>query len=108
MMMKNHRFVTWEEHIVCHERGNRVVHYYLKKASGEYVLAVIGTEKSIRHMLYVVSDEFLETCGSNASINACTRWRARREVVHWLGSLLSKRGRSEVSSMFKLYTCEFL
>ncbi|XP_004295325.1 PREDICTED: uncharacterized protein LOC101315321 isoform X2 [Fragaria vesca subsp. vesca] len=108
MMMKNHRFVTWEEHIVCHARGNRVVHYYLKKASGEYVLAVIGTEKSIRHMLYVVSDEFLETCGSNASINACTRWRARREVVHWLGSLLSKRGRSEVSNSPSNETTETL
>ncbi|XP_050369650.1 uncharacterized protein LOC126787793 [Argentina anserina] len=98
MMAKTHRFVSWEERIMCHDRGNRVVYYYMKKASGEHVLAVIGTEKSIRHMLYVVSDEFLDTCGSNGSINARTRWRARREVVLWLDSLLSKRRRSQLSN----------
>ncbi|XP_062013644.1 uncharacterized protein LOC133730016 isoform X1 [Rosa rugosa] len=108
MLAKTQRFVAWEEHILCHERGNRVVHYYLKKASGESVLAVIGTEKSIRHMLYVVSDEFLDTCGSEGFINACTRWRARREVVHWLGSLLSKRRWSEVSNSPSNETTEAL
>jgi uncharacterized membrane protein YeiB len=103
MMAKTHSsFVAWEEHMLCHERGNRVVHYYLKEASGESVLAVIGTERSIRHMLYVVSDDFLHNYGSTGFINACTRWRARREVVNWLGSLVSRPPCSQLSSMFNL------
>lgn len=84
-------FVAWEEHIVCHERGNRVVHYFLKNSAGDMVLAVIGTERSIRHMMYVVSDDFVEAYGSIGSVNACTKWRARREVVEWLISLVSKK-----------------
>ncbi|XP_044496948.1 uncharacterized protein LOC123219208 isoform X2 [Mangifera indica] len=85
-----HGFVAWEEHIMCHERGNRVVHFYLKDTFGDLVLAVIGTERSIRHMMYVVSDEFLNAYGSERFINASTKWRARREVVDWLSSLVAK------------------
>ncbi|KAL6281897.1 hypothetical protein ACE6H2_012826 [Prunus campanulata] len=98
MMTNTHSFVSWEEHTLCQERGNRVVHYYLKEASGEFVLAVIGTERSIRHMMYVVSEEFVETYGSKGFINACTKWRARREVVEWLTSLVSRPSWSEVST----------
>lgn len=90
MSANSHCFVAWEEHIVCHERGHRVVHFYLKDVSGDKVLAVIGTERSIRHMMYVVSDDFLCAYGSERSINACTKWRARREVVDWLTLLVSK------------------
>ncbi|KAK9935869.1 hypothetical protein M0R45_012743 [Rubus argutus] len=101
-------FVAWEEHMLCHERGNRVVHYYLKEASGESVLAVIGTERSIRHMLYVVSDDFLHNYGSTGFINACTRWRARREVVNWLGSLVSRPPCSQLSNSPSNETTEAL
>ncbi|KAM1124076.1 hypothetical protein EV2_005560 [Malus domestica] len=97
MMTNTHSFVSWEEHTLCQERGSRVVHYYLKEASGELVLAVIGTERSIRHMLYVLSDEFVKTYKSKGFINVCTKWRARREVVEWLTSLVSRRCWSEVS-----------
>lgn len=106
MMTNTHSFVSWEEHTLCQERGNRVVHYYLKEASGEFVLAVIGTERSIRHMMYVVSEEFVETYGSKGFINACTKWRARREVVEWLTSLVSRPSWSEVSSTL-CYHIEF-
>ncbi|KAI5583442.1 hypothetical protein BDE02_06G014800 [Populus trichocarpa] len=92
MSVSNDVFVAWEEHIICHERGSRVVHYHLKDTFGGLVLAVIGTERSIRHMTYVVSDEFLEAYGSNESINASTKWRARREVVDWLTSMVSNEG----------------
>ncbi|CAK7323299.1 unnamed protein product [Dovyalis caffra] len=92
MSANNDAFVAWEEHIICHERGSRVVHYHLKDSFGDLVLAVIGTERSIRHMTYVVSDEFLEAYGSNESINASTKWRARREVVDWLTSMVSNEG----------------
>ncbi|KAL5574897.1 hypothetical protein UlMin_016596 [Ulmus minor] len=98
MSLDDHNFVSWEEHILCHERGNRVVHYFLKDASGDLVLAVIGTERSIRHMMYVVSDDFVQAYGSKGSVNACTKWRARREVVEWLTSLVSSQHSAEVKS----------
>ncbi|XP_052201341.1 uncharacterized protein LOC127807495 isoform X2 [Diospyros lotus] len=83
-------FVEWEEHIISPEKGNRVVHYFLKNVSGDSVLAVIGTEKSIRHMIYVVADEYLQAYGSDGFINTNTKWRARREVVDWLTLMVSK------------------
>ncbi|XP_024022152.1 uncharacterized protein LOC21393879 [Morus notabilis] len=94
----DHGFVAWEEHILCHERGNRVVHYFLKDSSEDLVLAVIGTERSIRHMMYVVAEEFVQAYGPLGSVNACTKWRARREVVEWLTSLVSRRCPEELSN----------
>lgn len=102
MAGNDHNFVAWEEHILCHERGRRVVHYFLKGLSGDLVLAVIGTERSIRHMMYVVSDDFLRAFGSEGSVNACTKWRARREVVEWLTSLVSKQNPTMLPSTFSL------
>lgn len=83
-------FVEWKEQFVSQERGNRVVHYFLMNSSGESILAVVGTERSVRHMFYVVADEFLEVCGTVNSIQAGYKWRSRREVVDWLTSMLSE------------------
>lgn len=91
-------FVEWEEQIICQERGNRVTHFYLKDASGYSVLAVVGTERSIRHMMYVVADEFLEAFGSKDTISAF-KWRARREVVDWLTCLVSRNGQQHVNGL---------
>ncbi|KAK7303401.1 hypothetical protein RJT34_14307 [Clitoria ternatea] len=82
-------FVAWEEQVICQERGNRVIHFYLKDVKGNSVLAVVGTERSVRHMMYVVPDHFLQVYGSTQPINAC-KWRARREVVDWLTCLVSR------------------
>ncbi|EPS61451.1 hypothetical protein M569_13343, partial [Genlisea aurea] len=87
-------FVEWKEQFVSKERGNRVVHYFLKDNSGESVLAIVGTERSVRHMFYVVADEFLNSFGARSSITSGFRWRSRREVVNWLTSTLSKQHRS--------------
>lgn len=81
-------FMGWEERIVCAERGNRVVHYYLNDASGNSVLAVVGTERSIRHMMYIATDDFVQLYGSNGLIKGYKKWRARREVVELLASLV--------------------
>ncbi|KAK3218808.1 hypothetical protein Dsin_012778 [Dipteronia sinensis] len=91
MSANNPSFVSWEEHIIRHERGNRVVHFYLKDSFGDLVLAVVGTERSIRHMMYVVSDEFIHAYGYGSSrfTNMSIKWRARREVVDWLTSVVS-------------------
>ncbi|KAL3503606.1 hypothetical protein ACH5RR_038055 [Cinchona calisaya] len=86
-------FVEWKEQFVSKERGNRVVHYFLKDSSGESILAVVGTERSVRHMFYVVSEEFLNAYGAENSVHAGFRWRSRREVVNWLTSMLSKQHR---------------
>uniref|UniRef100_A0A0D6QWS5 BAH domain-containing protein n=2 Tax=Araucaria cunninghamii TaxID=56994 RepID=A0A0D6QWS5_ARACU len=97
---KSKHFVKWEEESVSNDRGHRVVHYYLKDRHGNASLAVVGTEKSLRHMVYEVQDEFLHLIGHNNKSIPCSssssgssssiKWRARREVVDWLTSLLSK------------------
>ncbi|KAK2998555.1 hypothetical protein RJ639_024040, partial [Escallonia herrerae] len=86
----NHRFVAWEEHIISQEKGNRRVHYYLKDLFGDLVLAVVGTERSLRHMVYVFSDDFIKCSGSNRAISASKKWLAKREVVNWLTSFVMK------------------
>ncbi|KAF8409716.1 hypothetical protein HHK36_005795 [Tetracentron sinense] len=91
MSLNCHGFLEWKEEFVLQERGNRVVHYFLKDSVGDSVLAVVGTERSIRHMLYVASEEFLQVYGTRNSVNSCFKWRSKREVVDWLTSLLSKQ-----------------
>ncbi|XP_066391205.1 uncharacterized protein [Miscanthus floridulus] len=89
------QFVRWREEFVSQERGSRVVHYYLEDAAGVSHLAVVGTERSLRHMLYVVSEDFSAAwgCGGGADDGAAPpvfarKWRSRREVVDWLASFL--------------------
>ncbi|GAV68796.1 BAH domain-containing protein/Agenet domain-containing protein [Cephalotus follicularis] len=84
-------FVEWKEEFISQERGNRVVHYFLKESAGESILAVVGTERSVRHMFYVVAEEFVQVYGAENSIHAGFKWRSRREVVDWLTSMLSKQ-----------------
>lgn len=84
-------FVEWKEQFVSQERGHRVVHYYLKDSAGESFLAVVGTERSVRHMCYVIAEDFLEICGMEGSFPPGFKWRSRREVVDWLTSMLSKQ-----------------
>lgn len=98
-------FVEWKEQFVSKERGNRVVHYYFKDVAGESILAVVGTERSVRHMFYVVSEEFLSAHGGENSDYAGYRWRSRREVVNWLTSMLSKQHRLGTYSSMLLIPC---
>nr|XP_043606857.1 uncharacterized protein LOC122578873 [Erigeron canadensis] len=93
-------FLEWKEQFVSKERGKRVVHYFLKDVSGESVLAVVGTERSVRHMFYVVAEEFLKANEAENSVIAGYRWRSRREVVNWLTSMLSKQHRQGEHSKF--------
>ena len=70
MTASGHCFVEWKKQLVSQERGNYVVHYYLKDSAAESILAVAVTKRSIRHMIYVVAEEFLETCGKRVFILA--------------------------------------
>lgn len=121
MMGHGNYFVEWKEQFVSQERGNRVVHYFLKDSAGESILAVVGTERSVRHMFYVVADEFLQAHGKENSVHSGFKWRSRREVVDWLTSMLSKQhspgDHSGLSWFFRSYLlflldiwihCEFL
>lgn len=85
-------FVRWSEEFLSQERGSRVVHYYLEDAEGVSHLAVVGTERSLRHMLYVVSEDFHGPQGSGGADGGqgmfARKWRSRREVVDWLESFL--------------------
>ncbi|PKU75278.1 hypothetical protein MA16_Dca019324 [Dendrobium catenatum] len=81
-------FVEWRESIISQERGSRVVHYFLEDSNGQSHLAVIGTERSLRHMLYVVSEEFHQSYCPDKSAVSSLKWRSRREVVDWLSSFL--------------------
>ncbi|CAM6095076.1 unnamed protein product [Calypogeia fissa] len=93
------RFVDWEERFVSHDRGSRVVHYYLRDRQGQQCLAVIGTERSLRHMVYVVCDDFLPVAGLDKSTTSAFKWRARREVVDWLSAFLIRTRSPEAAAI---------
>nr|GMC51441.1 DUF724 domain-containing protein [Ipomoea batatas] len=83
-------FVAWEEKFIVEEKGSRIIHYYLRDTVGGSLLAVVGKERSRRHITYTISAEFLDyyKCW-NAPI-AGTKWRARCDVVDWLISLVPR------------------
>ncbi|KAH7660589.1 Agenet domain plant type domain-containing protein [Dioscorea alata] len=93
MMLKEkaHDFVEWREEFVSRERGSRVVQYYLEDSSGGSHLAVVGTERSLRHMFYAIAEEFCHEYGADS----CLKWRSKREVVDWLSSFISPRQGSQ-------------
>ncbi|XP_072991346.1 uncharacterized protein [Typha latifolia] len=93
-------FVKWREEFISQERGSRVVHYYLEDSSGASHLAAIGTERSLRHMLYVVSEDFCRDHCSNKLGVSSLKWRSRREVVDWLASFLPTRAFSQNFPIF--------
>ncbi|XP_027768660.1 uncharacterized protein LOC107003636 [Solanum pennellii] len=90
----SHVFSSWEERFVSRGKGRRVVHYYLKDTSGDLILAVVGTERSLKNMLYVVSKDYLDAFGHTSTINSDTKWRTRKRVVEWLTNLISKQHQS--------------
>ncbi|XP_074565530.1 uncharacterized protein LOC141822020 [Curcuma longa] len=96
-------YVVWQEVVVSNDKGRRVVHYYLKGAGGGADLAVVGREKSVRHMSYTVPNQFARSLMSRPHLmnslpssssppqppGLSFKWRSRREVIDWLSSLVS-------------------
>lgn len=106
-------FVRWEEVVISKDKGRRLVHYYLRNAAGGKDLAVVGREKSARHMSYAVRGRFLRSllalrprntlltsslssssstffgCSPSSFSGLSLKWRSRKEVVDWLSSLVS-------------------
>lgn len=93
-------FVSWYEVFVSSDRGRREVHYYLKSGDGASDLAVVGKEKSLRHMSYhyALQNRFLNSLGLFTSL---TKLKSRREVVEWLSSVVS-------GTTASLFLCFFL
>ncbi|KAJ8448234.1 hypothetical protein Cgig2_025158 [Carnegiea gigantea] len=76
------RYVGWQELYVCGDKGMREIHYYLKKKDGGLDLAVVGKEKSLRHITYRL------LLDSSLSSSSFVKLRSRREVIDWLHNFL--------------------
>ncbi|XVF43029.1 hypothetical protein PTKIN_Ptkin02bG0007700 [Pterospermum kingtungense] len=79
-------YVSWEEVNVSGDKGRREVHYYLKRRDGVSDLAVIGKEKSSRHMSYRFAIKNRSLFFSTTSFH---KLKSRKEVVYWLDSVIS-------------------
>ncbi|CAI9096232.1 OLC1v1032323C1 [Oldenlandia corymbosa var. corymbosa] len=82
-------YEKWEEVYVSNDKGNREVHYYLKRRNGGGLdLALIGKEKTLRHMSYRYAfqdkERFLQF-----SVSSLPKLRSRREVIDWLNSIVN-------------------
>lgn len=83
-------YETWDECYVSSDKGKREVHYYLKRKDGTGSdLAVIGKEKTLRHMSYhfAFKERSLLFNFANSS-SFLAKLRSRREVVDWLNSII--------------------
>ncbi|XP_058108003.1 uncharacterized protein LOC131251336 [Magnolia sinica] len=79
-------YAGWDEVLVSNEKGRREVHYYLKRSDGvgSSDLAVLGKERSLRHMTYTVQNSFLPRTTVHS-----LKLRSRREVIDWLSSFVT-------------------
>ncbi|GAU32126.1 hypothetical protein TSUD_218770 [Trifolium subterraneum] len=75
------RYVSYEEVFVSTDKGRREVRYYLKKKNGGSDLALIGKEKSYRHMSYHYAIR-------KSSLAPFFKLKSRREVLDWLNSII--------------------
>lgn len=91
-MSDNQVLRAWEERVVSQEKGSRIVHYIMRDSIGSSLLAVVGRDRCINHMSYVVSDDYLRVFGSTSTVHTGTNWGARRDVVEWLVSVVSRGG----------------
>ncbi|KAH6787753.1 hypothetical protein C2S52_007305 [Perilla frutescens var. hirtella] len=82
----------WEECVISGEKGSRIVHYNLRDSTGNSLLAVVGIERSINHIIYSLSEDYLRAFKSTSTVHAGTRWKARKDVVNFLKSLTSQGG----------------
>ncbi|MCD9644004.1 hypothetical protein HAX54_031961 [Datura stramonium] len=80
-------YVKWQEVCVSVDKGRREVHYYLKRRDGASDLAVVGKEKTLRHMSYhyAIKDFSLLSLSNSSSL---LKLRSRREVIDWLNSIV--------------------
>ncbi|KAG8385857.1 hypothetical protein BUALT_Bualt03G0088800 [Buddleja alternifolia] len=83
---------AWEERVISPQKGNRIVHYLIRDTNANCFLAVVGIERSIRHMTYSVTEDFLRVFGSTSTVHAGTRWKSRKHVTEFLRSVVKGGG----------------
>ncbi|XP_027153150.1 uncharacterized protein LOC113753249 isoform X1 [Coffea eugenioides] len=78
-------YERWEEVYVSSDKGKREVHYFLKRRNGDggLDLAVVGKEKTLRHMSYHYAFNDRE------QRFLLPKLRSRREVIDWLNSVVN-------------------
>ncbi|CAK8537253.1 unnamed protein product [Lathyrus sativus] len=93
------RYVSWEEVVVSMDKGGREVRYFLKKKGGGSDLALIGKEKSPRHMSYHYAIR-------DSSLGPFVKLKSRRHVVDWLDSIVSYSSSGEATMVVGNYSFE--
>ncbi|WVZ12179.1 hypothetical protein V8G54_016709 [Vigna mungo] len=86
-------YVSWDEVPVSSDKGRREVHYLLKRRGGAADLAVVGKEKTLRHMSYRYAIR-------SPSLGPYVKLKSRREVVDWLESVVSDGKEARVLHKF--------
>ncbi|KAJ4960195.1 hypothetical protein NE237_020105 [Protea cynaroides] len=81
-------FVGWEEVFVKNDKGRKEVHYYLKRKNGGSDLAVVGKERSLRHISYYYALRNRSVLLSLAPSSSLLKLRSRKDVVDWLSSIV--------------------
>ncbi|XP_042482842.1 uncharacterized protein LOC122063191 [Macadamia integrifolia] len=81
-------FVGWEEVFVTNDKGRKEVHYFLKRKDGGSDLAVVGKERSLRHMSYYYALRNRAVLLSLAPSSSLLKLRSRKDVVDWLSSIV--------------------
>lgn len=83
---------VWEERVICQAKGRRIVHYILRDSTRNSLLAVVGIERSINHMMYTPTRDYLHAFGYTRKVHAGTRWKSRKVVTRFLKSVASRGG----------------
>lgn len=83
-------YEAWEEVAVSTDRGRREVHFFLRRRDGAKDLAVVGRERTLRHMSYhcALRSRSAIGLGDYALVSSL---KSRREVVDWLNSVIQGR-----------------
>lgn len=67
------------------ERGNRLIHFEVVGLDGRSEVAVVGREKSPRHLSFAVVPQFLMHLGEARRV----RLKTKKEVADWLDSVVA-------------------
>ncbi|KAJ7943178.1 Bromo adjacent-like domain protein [Quillaja saponaria] len=96
-------YVSWEEKFVVSDKGRKEVHFFLKRRDGSSDLAVIGKEKSLRHLSYHYAIQ-IQALVSMRTSSMPLKLKSRSEVIDWLNSIVSDSFHGDFSNV----TCAFM
>ncbi|CAL1408244.1 unnamed protein product [Linum trigynum] len=91
-------YVSWEEVSATSDTGRAEVRYYLRRKDGGTDLAVVGKEKSLRHVSYRYGNRIRSLFDSMGPL---LKLRTRHEVIDWLNSIVSDSSHQQSSVLAK-------